>query len=70
MFFTRLEEAIVYTEIWKEGRGDSSSQDHVVKESITCRPELADLDARIIIGFLQIAPADKDKGYNQRQDRM
>ena len=60
----------VYTEIWKEGHGDSSSQDHVVKKSITCRSELANSDARIIIGFLQIAPADKDKGYNQRQNGM
>ena len=42
----------VYTKIWKEGRGDSSSQDHVVKKSITCRSELADSDARIRIGFL------------------
>jgi len=49
--------------------GLESSQDHVIKESITCKSELADSGARIRIGFLQIAPADKDKGHNRRQDR-
>ena len=59
----------VYTKIQKESQGLKDSQDHVIKESITCRLEPADLDAKTRIGFLQIAPADNDKGYVWRQDK-
>ena len=52
----------------EESQGLESSQDHVIKESIACRSELADSDAKTGIGFLQIAPADNDKGYDRRQD--
>ena len=52
----------------EESQGLESSQDRVVKESIACRSELADSDAKTGIGFLQIAPADNDKGYVRRQD--
>ena len=45
------------------------SQDHVIKESIACRSEPTDLDAKTRIGFLQIAPADNDEGYDRRQDK-
>ena len=62
--------ACVYTKIWKKSHGDSkSSQDHVIKESIACRSEPADSDAKTGIGFLQIAPADNDEDYDWRQDQ-
>ena len=48
-----------------ESEGLKSSQDHVIKESIACRSEPADSDAKTGIGFLQIVLADKDKGYDQ-----
>ena len=44
------------------------AQDHVTKESITCRSEPADSDAEIGIDFTQIAPTDNNKGYIWRQD--
>ena len=51
----------------EEGSQDlKSSQDHVSKESITQKSELAGSEAGTGIGFLQIAPVDKGKGYNQR----
>ena len=53
----------------EESQGIESSQDHVIKESIACRSKLANLDAKNGIGFLQIAPADNDKGYVRRQDK-
>ena len=53
----------------EELQGLESSQDHVVKESIVCRSEPADLDAKIGIGFLQIASADNDKGYDSAPGR-
>ena len=52
----------------EESQGLESSQDHVIKESIACRSEPADSDAKTGIGFLWIAPADNDKGYVRRQD--
>ena len=52
----------------EESQGLESSQDHVIKESIACRSEPADSNAKTGIGFLQIAPADNDKGYVRRQD--
>ena len=51
----------------EESQGLKSSQDRVIKESIACRSESADSDAKTRIGFLQIAPEDNDKGYVQRQ---
>ena len=33
-----------------------------------CRSETADSDAKTRIGFLQIVPADNDKGYIRCQD--
>ena len=53
----------------KESQGLESSQDHVIKESIVCRSEPADSDAKTGIDFLQIAPTDNDKGYVRRQDK-
>ena len=53
----------------KFGRRVGSSQDRAVKESIACRSELADSDAKTGISFLQIAPADNDEGYDRRQDK-
>ena len=47
----------------EESQGLEISQDHVVKESIACRSEPADSDAKTRIGFLQISPADNDEGY-------
>ena len=52
----------------EESQGLESSQDHVIKESIACRSEPADSDAKTRISFLQIAPADKDRGYVWRQN--
>ena len=52
----------------EESQGLESSQDNVIKESIACRSEPADSDAKTVISFLQIAPADNDKGYAQRWD--
>ena len=52
-------------ELW----GLESSQDRVIKESIACRSEPADSVAKTKIGFLQIAPADNDKGYARRPDK-
>ena len=52
----------------EETQGLESSQDHVIKKSIVCRSEPADLDAKTGISFLHIAPADNDKGYDRRQD--
>ena len=48
----------------EESQGLESSHDHVIKESIACRSEPADSDAKTGIGFLQIALADNDKGYD------
>ena len=53
----------------EEPQGLENSQDHVVKESIMCRSEPADSDAKTGIGFLQIAPADNDKGYDSAPGR-
>ena len=62
-------QATVYTKnLEEESHGLESSQDRVVKESIACRSEPADSDAKTGIGFLQMAPADNDKGYVRRQD--
>ena len=37
----------VYTKIWKESRRDSkSSQDHVIEETIACRSETTDSNAK------------------------
>ena len=59
----------VYTKIWKKMlQGLESPQDHVTKESITCRSEPADSDAGTRIDFPQIAPADNNKGYVRHQD--
>ena len=52
----------------EESQGLESSQDHVTRESIACRLEPADSDVQTRIGFLQIAPADNDKGNVRRQD--
>ena len=52
----------------EESQGLKSSQDHVIKESIACRSEPADLDTKTRIGFLQIAPADNNRGYDRRWD--
>ena len=53
----------VYTKIWKKSRRDSKAPKIM---SIACRSELTDSDAKTRIGFLQIAPADNDKGYVRR----
>ena len=53
----------------EELQGLKSSRDRVIKESITCRSEPTDLDAKTGIGFLQIAPADNDKGYESALGR-
>ena len=53
----------------EESQGLESSQDHVIKESITCRSKPADSDAKTRIGFLQIALADNDKGYDSAPGR-
>ena len=45
----------------EELQGLGGSRDHVIKESIACRSESADSDAKTRIGFLQIAPADNDE---------
>ena len=52
----------------EESQGLESSQDRVIKESIACRSEPADLDAKTGISFLQISLADNDGGYVRRQD--
>ena len=68
-WLVHLHLVIVYTKIWKKMlQGLKSSQDLVVKESIACRSELVDLDAKIGIGFPQIALVDNNKGYVRRQD--
>ena len=54
----------------EESQGLESSQDHVIKESIACRLEPADSDAKTRMGFLQIPPADNDKGYIRRQEEI
>ena len=48
----------------EESQRLESSQYHVIKESIACRSKPADSDAKTRIGFLQIAPADNDRGYD------
>ena len=48
----------------EESQGLESSQDHVIKESIACRSEPADSDAKNGIGFLQISLEDNDEGYD------
>ena len=53
----------------EESQGLESSQDYVIKESIACRSEPADSDTKTRIGFLQIASADNDKGYDRRWDK-
>ena len=53
----------------EELQGLESSQDHVIKESITCRSEPADSDAKTGIGFLQISPADNDEDYDSAPGR-
>ena len=53
----------------EESQGLKSSQDHVIRDSITCRTVSANSNAKTGIGFLQIAPADNDKGYDQRWDK-
>ena len=50
----------------EESQELESSQDHVINESIACRSEPANSDAKTGIGFLQIAPADNDEGYDWR----
>ena len=50
----------------EESQGLKSSQDHVIKESIAYRLEPSDSNAKTGIGFLQIAPADNDRGYVQK----
>ena len=69
-FFTRLEEAIVYTEIWKEGHGNSKAP-----KIMSSRNQLrADRNQLIRmpktrIGFLRISPADNDEGYDSAPGR-
>ena len=58
----------LYQNLEEESQGLKISQDHVIKETIACRSELADSDAKTGISFLQIAPADNDRGYVWRQD--
>ena len=53
----------------EESQGLESSQDHVIKESIAYRSELADSDAKTRIGFLQISPVDNDEGYDSALGR-
>ena len=53
----------------EESQGLESSRDHVIKESIACRSEIADSNTKTRIGFLQIAPVDNDKGYDLRRDK-
>ena len=43
----------------EESQGLESSQDHVIKESITCRSVSADSNAT----------TDNDKGYDRRRDK-
>ena len=52
----------------EELQGLKSSQDCVIKGSVVGRLEITDSDAKTRIGFLQITPADNDKGYAQRWD--
>ena len=49
----------------EESQGLESSQDNVIKESIACRSEPADSNAKLESA---LAPADNDKGYDRRQD--
>ena len=61
---------IVYTKIWKRMlQRLEISQDHATKESIACRSEPADSDAKTGISFLQIVPTDNNEGYDRRQDK-
>ena len=53
----------------EESQGLESSQDNVIKESIACRSEPADSNAKTRIGFVQIAPTDNDKAYDRCQDK-
>ena len=62
-FIPKLGGMCLHQNLEEELQGLKSSQDHVIKESIACKLELADWDAKTRIGFLQIAPADNDKGY-------
>ena len=52
----------------EESQGLESSQDHVIRGSNAYRSKLANSDAKTGIGFLRIALADNDKGYDRRQD--
>ena len=49
----------------EESQGLESSQDHVIKESIVC----SWFECNTGIDFLQIAPADNDKGYDRHRDK-
>ena len=62
-------EGCLHQNLEEESQGLESFQDHVIKKSIACRSEPADSDEKTGIGFLQIAPADNDKGYDQRWDK-
>ena len=59
----------LHQKLEEESQGLKSTQDHVIKESIACRSEPADSDAKARIGFLQAAPADNDKGYDSAPGR-
>ena len=59
----------LYQILEEESQGLENSQDHVIKESIAYRSEPADSNVKTRISFLQIAPADNDKGYDRRQDK-
>ena len=49
-------------------QGLESSQNHIINGSVAGRSEIADLDAKIGISFLQTMLADDDRGYARRQD--
>ena len=57
-------QACLHQNLEEELQGLKSFQDRVIKESIVCRSEPADSDAKTRIDFLQITPADNDKGYD------
>ena len=68
-YITMLLLCCLHQNLEEESQGLETSQDHVIKESIACRSEPADSDAKTVISFLQIAPADNDKGYDSAPGR-
>ena len=69
IFIPKLGGMCLHQNLEEESQGLESSRYHVIKESIACRSISADSNAKTRIGFLQIAPADNDKGYDRRRDK-